>query len=186
MSDVKWYVLRAVSGQEKKVKAYLENEVARQGLQEFVPEILIPSEKIVEVRNGVKKIREKSFFPGYILISADLSHGEASHTITSMPGVIGFLSMKEGKESKTPIPLRQSEINRILGKVEEVNQEVAVSPTLVFMKGEEIRVIDGPFSGFTGSVEEIFDEKKKLNVMVKIFGRNTPVELNYSQVEKGI
>ncbi len=186
MSELKWYVLRAVSGQEKKIKVYLENEVARQGLQEFVPEILIPSEKIVEVKNGVKKVREKSFFPGYILISADLSHGEASHTITSMPGVIGFLSMNDGKASKTPIPLRQSEINRILGKVEESIQEVSPSASVVFMKGEEIKVIDGPFSGFTGSVEEIFDEKKKLNVMVKIFGRNTPVELNYNQVEKGI
>jgi transcription termination/antitermination protein NusG len=184
MADVKWYVLRAVSGQEKKVKAYLETEIARQGIEEYIPEILIPAEKIVEIRNGKKRIREKSFFPGYVMLSADLSNPEIVHTITSIPGVIGFLTMSgHTKASKDPIPLRQSEINRILGKAEEAAQE-ATTPTVSFMKGEEIRVIDGPFSGFSGNVEEVFDERKKLNVMVKIFGRNTPVELNYTQVEK--
>jgi transcriptional antiterminator NusG len=183
MSGINWYVLRAVSGQEKKVKSYLENEVSRQNLQDYVPQILIPSEKIYEVRNGKKRIREKAFFPGYIIISADLSHGEVNHLITSMPGVIGFLSANTGGTSKTPIPLRQSEINRILGKVDDVAEEVS-APTVSFLKGESVKVMDGPFSGFTGTVEEIFDEKKKLNVMVKIFGRNTPVELNYAQVEK--
>lgn len=182
-TGVNWYVLRAVSGQEKKVKSYLENEVARQGLLELVPQILIPSEKIFEMRNGKKRVREKAFFPGYIIISADLSNGEVNHLITSMPGVIGFLSASDGKTSKQPIPLRQSEINRILGKVDEVTQESA-TPVVSFLKGESVKVMDGPFSGFTGTVEEIFDEKKKLNVMVKIFGRNTPVELNYAQVEK--
>lgn len=185
MSGINWYVLRAVSGQEKKVKSYLENEVARQNLQDFVPQILIPSEKIYEVRNGKKRIREKAFFPGYIIISADLSHGEVNHLITSMPGVIGFLSANTGGTSKIPIPLRQSEINRILGKVDDAAEEVS-TPTVLFLKGETVKVMDGPFSGFTGSVEEIFDEKKKLNVMVKIFGRNTPVELNYAQVEKEV
>jgi transcriptional antiterminator NusG len=183
MSGINWYVLRAVSGQEKKVKSYLENEVTRQHLEDYVPQILIPSEKIYEVRNGKKRIREKAFFPGYIIISADLSHGEVNHLITSMPGVIGFLSANTGGTSKTPIPLRQSEINRILGKVDDVAEEVS-TPTVSFLKGESVKVMDGPFSGFTGTVEEIFDEKKKLNVMVKIFGRNTPVELNYAQVEK--
>ncbi len=183
MSGVNWYVLRAVSGQEKKVKTYLENEIARQNLTEEIPQILIPSEKIYEMRNGKKRIREKAFFPGYIIISANLSNGEVNHLITSMPGVIGFLSASDGKTSKTPIPLRQSEINRILGKVDEATQEAA-TPTVAFLKGESVKVMDGPFSGFTGSVEEIFDDKKKLNVMVKIFGRNTPVELSYAQVEK--
>jgi transcription termination/antitermination protein NusG len=183
MAETKWYVLRAVSGQEKKVKAYLDNEVARQKVEDFVPQILIPSEKVYEVRNGKKRVRDKSFFPGYIIVEADLSHGEVSHMITSMPGVIGFLSANTGGTSKTPIPLRLSEINRILGKVDEGAQDEVIQ-SVNFIKGETIKVMDGPFSGFEGSVEEIFDERKKLNVMVKIFGRNTPVELNYSQVEK--
>ncbi|MFC0185100.1 transcription antitermination protein nusG [Pseudarcicella hirudinis] len=183
MAETNWYVLRAVSGQEKKIKTYLENEVARQGLQDFVPQILLPSEKIYEMRNGKKVVREKSLFPGYIFVEADIKYGEVSHIITSMPGVIGFLSWNDGKTSKTPIPLRSSEVKRILGKLDEVAtiEEVAV---VAFSKGETIKVVDGPFSGFEGTIEEIFDDKKKLNVMVKIFGRNTPVELNYSQVEK--
>ncbi len=182
MNDLKWYVVRAVSGQERKVKVFLETEISRQKLSDFVPQILIPSEKVYQMRNGKKKLREKSFFPGYIIISADLNHGEVSHIITSAPGVIGFLSMAEGT-SKVPIPLRQTEINRILGKVDEgntVEEKLEVS----FILGETLKVIDGPFNGFTGSIEEIFEEKKKLNVMVKIFGRNTPVELNFTQVEK--
>ncbi|TAE39303.1 MAG: transcription termination/antitermination factor NusG [Runella slithyformis] len=182
MSNLNWYVLRAVSGQEKKIKVYLENEIARQHLEESIPEILIPSEKIYEMRNGKKRIREKAFFPGYIIISADLSHGEANHLITSMPGVLGFLGNTNGN-SKVPVPLRQSEINRILGRVEEAIQEVE-TPKVNFLRGENVKIIDGPFTGFIGSVEEIFDDKKKLNVVVKIFGRNTPVELSYAQVEK--
>jgi transcription termination/antitermination protein NusG len=181
-SGVKWYVVRAVSGQEKKVKSYLENEIYRQGLGDYVPQILIPSEKVYEMRNGKKRVREKTFFPGYILISADLSNGEVMHVITSMPGVLGFLGNSNGP-TKIPVPLRQAEVNRILGKVDEVTQEVS-APTLSFIKGESVKVVDGPFSGFIGTVEEVFDERKKLNVVVKIFGRNTPVELSYAQVEK--
>lgn len=181
-SGIKWYVIRAVSGQEKKVKSYLDNEIHRQGLGDYVPQILIPSEKVFEMRNGKKRVREKTFFPGYILISADLSNGEVMHLITSMPGVLGFLGNSDGA-SKIPVPLRQSEVNRILGKVDEVAQEVVV-PTVSFLRGESVKVVDGPFSGFIGTVEEVFDERKKLNVVVKIFGRNTPVELSYAQVEK--
>src|SRR5690606_11396897 len=183
MSELKWYVIRVISGQEKKVKNYLENEIARQGLQEYVPQVLIPSEKVYEMRNGKKRIRERNFFPGYVLISADLSHGEATHIVNSIPGVIGFLGNNSAGTSKTPVPLRQSEINRILGKVDEA-EEVEENIDTTFIVGETVKVIDGPFSGFTGTVEEVFDEKKKLNVMVKIFGRNTPVELNYMPVEK--
>jgi transcription termination/antitermination protein NusG len=183
MGELKWYVLRAISGQEKKVKSYLENEIARQHIEEFVPQVLIPSEKVYEMRNGKKKIREKSFFPGYILISADLSHGETRHTITSIPGIIGFLGNNSASASQEPVALRQSEINRILGKVDE-SEEMEEKFSTSFIVGESVKVMDGPFSGFTGTVEEVFDEKKKLNVMVKIFGRNTPVELNYMQVEK--
>ena len=182
MGDLKWYVVRVISGQEKKIKSYLENEIQRQNLQDFIPQILIPSEKVYEMRNGKKRVRERNFFPGYVLVSADLSHGEAYHAVTSIPGVIGFLG-SSGSSSKNPVPLRQSEINRILGKVDEVDEfeEKLDTP---FIVGESVKVMDGPFSGFTGNVEEVFEERKKLNVMVKIFGRNTPVELNYMQVEK--
>ncbi|GAB3169942.1 transcription termination/antitermination protein NusG [Telluribacter humicola] len=182
MSGVNWYVLRAVSGQEKKIKSYIENEITRQSLNEYVPQILIPAEKVYEMRNGKKRVREKNFFPGYIIISADLSKGEVLHILTSIPGVIGFLGNSEGA-SKVPVPLRQSEINRILGRVDEAAQEEE-APSMSFIKGESVKVVDGPFSGFIGTVEEVFDEKKKLNVVVKIFGRSTPVELSYAQVEK--
>lgn len=178
-----WYVIRAVSGQEKKVKTYLENEIVRQNLQEFIPQVLIPSEKVYEIRGGKKRVRERSFFPGYVLISADLSHGEAAHIITSIPGVLGFLGSNDSGASKKPVPLRQSEVNRILGTVDQVDEKEEKLET-PFIVGESVKVMDGPFNGFTGSVEEVFEEKKKLNVMVKIFGRNTPVELNYVQVEK--
>jgi transcriptional antiterminator NusG len=128
-------------------------------------------------------VREKNFFPGYVLVSADLSYGEAYHIVKSIPGVIGFLGSRSGGQAKDPVPLRQSEINRILGKVDEVDAYEARLDT-PFIIGESVKVMDGPFSGFTGTVEEVFEERKKLNVMVKIFGRNTPVELNYMQVEK--
>ncbi len=183
MAELKWYVVRVVSGQEKKIKSYLETEIYRQKLEDFIPQVLIPSEKVYEMRNGKKRVRERNFFPGYVIISADLSHGEAHHTITSIPGVIGFLGSDEGGASKVPVPLRQVEVNRILGKVDEVDEQDAKLDT-PFIVGESVKVMDGPFSGFTGTVEEVFEERKKLNVMVKIFGRNTPVELNYIQVEK--
>ncbi len=184
MGEHNWYVLRVISGQEKKIKTYLENEIARNKLEEYIPQVLIPSEKVYEMRNGKKRVRERNFFPGYVLISADLSHGEAYHVVKSVPGVIGFLGADNGSGmAKTPVPLRQSEINRILGKVDEIDtmEEKLDKP---FIVGETVKVMDGPFSGFTGTVEEVFEERKKLNVMVKIFGRNTPVELNYMQVEK--
>lgn len=182
MSDLKWYVVRAISGQEKKIKSYLDTEIARHSIHDFIPQILIPSEKVYEMRNGKKYQRERNFFPGYILIQADLSHGEVEPLITNIPGIIGFLSENYGT-SKKPTPIRQSDINRILGRVDEANSE---DPQLdsSFVVGEVVKVNDGPFSGFTGTVEEVFEDRKKLNVTVKIFGRNTPVELNYLQVEK--
>ena len=183
MGELNWYVIRVVSGQEKKIKTYLENEISRQKLEEYIPQILIPSEKIYEMRNGKKRIRERNFFPGYVLVSADLTYGEAKHVINSIPGVIGFLGNNSAGASKEPVPLRQAEINRILGKVDE-SEEMEEKFDTSYIIGESVKVMDGPFSGFTGVVEEVFDEKKKLNVMVKIFGRNTPVELNYMQVEK--
>ena len=183
MADHKWYVVRAVSGQEKKAKSYLENEIERQKLDQYVSEILIPSEKVMEMRNGKKRIRERNFFPGYVMVSADLTNGETYHTIQSIPGIIGFLGANGSGKDKEPVPLRESEVNRILGRVEEVDEEDIQLDT-PYIVGEEVKVMDGPFSGFVGNVEEIFEERKKLKVMVKIFGRNTPVELNYMQVEK--
>ena len=198
MAETKWYVLRAISGQEKKVKTYMENEIARQGVADAVPQILIPTEKIYEIRKGKKVIREKNLFPGYIMIEADLA-GEVSHILTSTPGVIGFLqTMNEEVEEtkieggktkkvkvvvKKPMSLSQSEVNRMLGKVDE-SAAVEDFASVSFIKGETVRVIDGPFATFEGTVEEIHENSKKLSVMVKIFGRNTPLELNYSQVEK--
>ena len=181
--DHKWYVVRAVSGQEKKVKSYLENEIARNKMEESITQVLIPSEKVYEMRNGKKRIRERNFFTGYILISADLSSGETTHLINSIPGVIGFLSASGTSTTKDPIPLRQNEVNRILGRVDEAEDTDEQLDT-PFIIGESVKVMDGPFSGFTGTVEEVFEDRKKLNVTVKIFGRNTPVELNYIQVEK--
>jgi transcriptional antiterminator NusG len=198
MAETKWYVLRAISGQEKKVKTYMENELARQGVSDSVPQILIPTEKIYEIRKGKKVIREKNLFPGYILVEADLA-GEVSHILTSTPGVIGFLQanneeievtkVEGGKMKKTkvivkkPVPINQAEVNRILGKVDE-SAAVEEFASVTFIKGETVRVIDGPFATFEGTVEEIHENTKKLSVMVKIFGRNTPLELNYAQVEK--
>ena len=185
MSGIQWYVIRAVSGQEKKIKSYLDNEIIRQKLDEIIPQVLIPAEKVYEMRNGKKRVREKSFFPGYILISADLGNNRALDMILNMPGVLGFLGNSQvGTTSKVPVPLRQAEVNRILGKVNEEEAEEVLAPTASYLKGESVKVVDGPFGGFIGTVEEVFDDRKKLNVVVKIFGRNTPVELSYAQVEK--
>ncbi len=183
MSEHKWYVVRVVSGQERKVKSYLDNEIVRQKLEEAIPQVLIPSEKVYEMRNGKKRVRERNFFPGYVIISADIEQGEALHVVKNIPGVIGFLGEHEGAGEKVPVPLRQTEINRILGRVEQIDEfeETLETP---FIVGETIKIMDGSFSGFTGTVEKVFEEKRKLSVMVKIFGRNTPVELNYVQVEK--
>lgn len=185
MNELKWYVIRAVAGQEKKIKTYLENEIARQHLSEYIPQIIIPSEKVYEIRNGKKRVRDKITLPGYIIISADLSNGEVFHVITSIPGVIGFLGSDTGggASTKIPVPLRQTEINRILGKMDETEEKGEQLET-PFIVGESVMVMDGPFKTFKGTIEEIFAERKKLKVMVKIFGRNTPVELSYMEVQK--
>ena len=174
----KWYVVRAISGKEKKVKQYIEVEVARVGMSDLVSQVLIPTEKIYQIRNGKKISKERSFFPGYILLEAALV-GELVHTIKNINGVIGFLGDKAGE----PIPLRMQEVNRILGKVDQLAEqdEELNNPYVV---GENVKVIDGPFNSFSGVIEDINEEKKKLKVMVKIFGRKTPLELGYMQVEK--
>jgi transcriptional antiterminator NusG len=180
MSEKKWYVVRAVSGQENKIKAYIENEISRLGLEDFVDQVLVPTERVVQIRKGKKVHKEKVFFPGYIMVQANLS-GEVPHIIKSITNVIGFLGETKGGD---PVPLRQSEVNRMLGKVDELAIEADSNVAIPFTKGETVKVIDGPFNGFDGTIEKINEEKRKLEVMVKIFGRKTPLELSYMQVEK--
>jgi transcription termination/antitermination protein NusG len=173
----KWYVVKAISGKEKKVKELIESEINYQNLQDYISQVLIPTEKVYQVRKGKKVSKERNFFPGYVLIEA-LLVGEIAHIIKNIPGVLGFLGSKG-----EPIPMRYSEVNRILGKVDELSEkgEEISEP---FIIGESVRVIDGPFNSFSGIIEEINEEKKKLKVMVKIFGRKTPLELAFIQVEK--
>ncbi len=178
-SSKKWYVVRAISGQEKKIKDYMEAEIKYAGMSDHVAQILIPTEKVYQIRKGKKVSKERSFFPGYILVEADLV-GEVPHVIKNITGVIGFLGETKGGD---PVPLRISEVNRILGKVDEL-AETDEEMNIPFVVGEAVKVIDGPFNSFSGIIEEINEEKKKLKVMVKIFGRKTPLELSYMQVEK--
>ncbi len=179
MAEKSWYVLRVVSGKERKIKEYLDKEISRSGWSEIVTQILVPTEKVYKLKAGKKVIQEKNFYPGYIIVEADPNRmsGNIVQAINSTTNVIHFL----GRDS--PIPLRQSEVNRILGKVDEM-QEMGNTVNEPFLVGETVKITDGPFNDFNGTVEEIFDEKKKLRVIVKIFGRKTPVELNFMQVEK--
>jgi transcriptional antiterminator NusG len=175
-ADKKWYVLRAISGKESKVKEYLEADIKNSGLSEYVSQVLIPTEKVYQVRNGKKVLKERSYLPGYVLIEAHLV-GEVIHHLINVPNVINFLG-----GSENPVPLRQSEVNRILGTVDEIQESDA--EVVPYVVGETVKVNDGPFSGFSGTVEEVSMEKKKLKVMVKIFGRKSSLELGFMQVEK--
>ena len=179
MSEIvkKWYVLRAVSGKEAKVKEYLDADLRHGELSEFVSQVLIPTEKYVQVRNGKKIVKERSYLPGYVLVEAALV-GEVAHYLRNVPNVIGFLGGQEN-----PVPLRQSEVNRILGTVDEL-QEVEEDLSIPYTVGETVKVSVGPFSGFSGIIEEVSADKRKLKVMVKIFGRKTPLELGFMDVEK--
>ena len=179
MSEItkKWYVLRAISGKEAKVKEYLDVDIKNSGLSDFVSQVLIPTEKVYQVRNGKKIVKERSYLPGYVLVEAALV-GEVAHHLRNTPNVIGFLGGMD-----KPVPLRQSEVNRILGTVDEL-QDAGEEINIPYIVGETVKVNYGPFSGFNGVIEEINNEKKKLKVMVKIFGRKTPLELGFMQVEK--
>ena len=175
----KWYVVRAVSGQENKVKAYIEQEINRVGMADYISQVLVPTEKVVQVRDGKKISKERVYFPGYVMIEANLT-GEVPHIIKSITGVIGFLGETKGGDA---VPLRQAEVNRMLGKVDELSVK-AENVNIPYSVGETVKVIDGPFNGFNGTVEKILEDKKKLEVSVMIFGRKTPMELSYMQVEK--
>lgn len=178
-NEKKWYVIRAISGKEKKVKEYLEAEIARNpSLGDLISQVLIPTEKVYSVRNGKKVSKERNYLPGYVLIEAVLN-AELTHLIKDTPNVLGFLGTRGGD----PDPLRPIEVSRILGKVDEM-AENGEGSDLEFIVGETVTVNDGPFSSFSGVIEEVNDEKKKLKVMVKIFGRKTPLELSYFQVKR--
>lgn len=177
-TGMKWYVLRAVSGKEAKVKEYLEASMKHDAtLAANVNQVLLPTEKYAMLRNGKRVIKEKLFLPGYVLIEANLQ-GEIANTLRFMPNVLGFLGGLDN-----PTPLRQADVNRILGTAEETAIET-VEMNIPYSVDETVKVTDGPFSGFSGVIEEVNAEKRKLKVMVKIFGRKTPLELAFNQVEK--
>jgi transcription termination/antitermination protein NusG len=173
--EKKWYVVRTYSGHENKVKAYLENEIAQAGLSERVTSVIVPSEKVFEVKDGKKKSKTRTFFPGYILVEAVLDK-ITTHLILNTPSVISFVGPKNA-----PAPLQAGEVRKLIGKIEERKDvEVVEVP---FKPGDAVKVTDGPFNNFNGFVQEVNEEKMKLKVMVSIFGRKTPVELDFNQVE---
>jgi transcriptional antiterminator NusG len=179
VENMKWYVLRVMGGKERKTVTFIEKEIDRLGMQDFISQILVPTEKVYQIRNGKKVSKERNFFPGYVLIEANLV-GEVPHILKNITGVLGFLGATKGG---IPVPMRKSEINRILGKVDEMaltDEQINIP----FVLGETVKVIDGPFNSFNAEIEGIDEQKKKLKLMVKIFGRKTPLELNFMQVEK--
>jgi transcriptional antiterminator NusG len=176
----KWYVLRVVSGKERKIKEYLDKDILRNGWDKIIKQIFLPVEKVYKVQNGKKVMRERNFYPGYVMIEVESGklNDDMISSIKNMTNVIHFL----GKDN--PVALRKSEVNKMLGKVDEMSDAGGMTMSEPFIVGETIKIIDGPFNDFNGVIEEVNDEKKKLKVTVKIFGRATPVELNYMQVEK--
>lgn len=177
--EKKWYSLRVISGKEKKIKERIDLEIDRAGWKDYVFQVIVPTEKVYKIRNGKKVVQERNLLPGYILIEALGSklNGDVAKIISDMPNVIHFL----GKE--TPIPMTHAEANRLLGKVDESTEagETMIEPFLI---NETVKIIDGPFAEFVGDIQEVNEEKKKIKVIVKIFGRGTEVELNFMQVEK--
>ena len=182
--ESKWYVLRVVSGKERSVKEYLDKDIARNGWTNTIRQVFLPMEKVFKVQNGKKVMREKNYFPGYVMLEVEdgkLTDDNVQH-VSNISNIMHFLT--DGKGSKgNIISLRKAEVNKMLGKVDEMN-DIGVTISEPFIIGETIKIIEGPFNDFNGVIEEVNDEKKKLKVTVKIFGRSTPVELNYMQVEK--
>ncbi len=174
---MRWYVVHAYSQYEKKVKKSLEERIVRAGLEDQFGQILVPTEEVVEIRDGSKRTTERKFFPGYVLVEMDMNE-DTWHLVKSVPKVMGFI----GGTTDRPAPISQAEADKILNQVEESVE--APKPKTLFEPGESVRVLDGPFADFSGAVEEVNYEKSKLRVAVLIFGRSTPVELDFSQVEK--
>ena len=183
--ETKWYVLRVVSGKERKIKEYLDKDIIRNSWEHEILQVFLPVEKVYKVVSGKKVMRERNFYPGYIMmevIDGKLSEKMIQH-LSNITNVMHFLT--DGKGSKgNIISLRKSEVNKMLGKVDEMSDAGGMTMSEPFIVGETIKIIDGPFNDFNGVIEEVTDEKKKLKVQVKIFGRATPVELSYMQVEK--
>lgn len=179
VEEKKWYSLRVISGKEKKIKERIDLEVERSNWKDFIFQVIVPTEKVYKIRSGKKVVQERNLLPGYILIEAygNKLNGDVAKIISDIPNVIHFL----GKEM--PIPMTQNEANRLLGKVDDSSEagETMVEPFLV---GETVKIIDGAFADFIGDIQEVNEEKKKLKVVVKIFGRGTEMELNFMQVEK--
>src|SRR5690625_3390105 len=180
MKDKKWYVLKTISGRELKIKKYIENEVEYHKLQDFVGQVVVPMVKVIQIRNGKKVQKEKVHYPGYVMIEASLE-GEVVHIIKSIPGVISFLSETKGGD---PVPMRASEVNKMLGRLYDLAVTDVDLLDIPYMVGGTVKVIDGPFNGFNGTVEKFHEDKRKLEVMVLIFGRNTPLEVSFMQVQK--
>ena len=185
MSEIKkeWYVVRAIGGKEQKVKEYLEAEIRHNHSEDYISQILIPTEKVYTIRNGKKISKEKVSYPGYVLIEAAFV-GQIPIIIRNTPNVLGFLGdTKEDSRQMKATPLRPQEVSRILGRVDELSAQEE-EHEVPFVVGETVKVTDGPFSSFQGTIETVDDERKKLVVSVKIFGRKTPMELSFTQVEK--
>lgn len=180
-ADYQWYVLKAIGGKERKVKDYLEAEIRTLRLEEQIKQVLIPEEKVYSVVRGKKVVRDRVSYPGYVLVQCIMS-GEIPYILRSIPGVLGFLS--ETKESMlSATPLRAAEVDRILGRVDEMLTSEAIGE-VPYQVGEAVKVIDGPFASFIGIIEAIDEQRRRLTVAVKIFGRRTPMELGFMQVEK--
>lgn len=175
--EMNWYVLRAVSGKEAKVKEYIDAEIRNGRLGGFVSQVLIPTEKVLQMQGGKRVVKERNYLPGYVLVEAKLV-GEIAHDLRSTPNCLGFLGGLDN-----PTPLRPSEVNRILGKVDELESE-PIDIVIPFAVGENVKVKDGPFNGFSGVIENVNDEKKTVTVAVKVFGRSQPLTLGFMQVEK--
>ena len=171
-----WYAVRTITGHEKRVKNYLDNEIAVLGLENKIAQVLIPEEKVFEVKGGKKKIKLKNFFPGYILIEADLDE-KVENFISRAPSVLKMVGVKN-----EPVPLREEEVKRILGRINESDDKEKID--VQFEKGDLIKVISGPFVNFNGTINDISYERMKVKVMVSIFGRKTPIELDFTQVER--
>lgn len=178
MSDMKWYVVQAFSGYEKTVQKAILEHIRRAGMESQFGDILVPTEDVVEMRNGQKRTSERKFFPGYVLVQMELND-DTWHLVKSVPRVAGFI----GGAASRPTPITDNEARSILQQVQDSSDNP--KPKYTFAPGEVVRVIDGPFQDFNGMVEDVNFEKNKLKVSVSIFGRSTPVELNFSQVEKG-
>ena len=173
----RWYVVHAYSGFEKQVQRSLKDRIARAGMEEFFGEVLVPTEEVVEMKKGVKRKSERKFFPGYVLVEMEMNE-DTWHLVKDVPKVLGFIGGKQDR----PAPISQKEADAILNRVAEGVDKP--KPKVLFEPGELVRVIDGPFNDFNGTVEEINYDKSRLRVAVSIFGRSTPVELDFQQVEK--